>query len=340
MSVEVGMKKVFPKIIILVLIILAGYYIWNSYHKNKNNDYITLYGNVDIRQVNLSFRVSGRIGKMLFEEGDVVKKGQIVAILDQQPFLEDVSMAKGQLESAEANFSKLKSGNRPQEIETARALVKERQAAYNNALTLYQRQSAAVNTGAVSRQDLSNTEALKNETAEQLSSAKEQLNLTTEGFRKEDISGAKAQVDVAKASLDSANTRLNDTKIISPSNGIILTRIQEPGAIVSAGSPVYSLSLTSPVWVRAYVSEEDLGKIYPGMKAQVYTDAQPDKPYSAQIGFISPVAEFTPKSVETTELRSDLVYRLRIIIKNPDQNLRQGMPVTVKLKLAETKDEK
>ena len=112
--------------------------------------------------------------------------------------------------------------------------------------------------------------------------------------------------------------------------------MREPGAIVAAGATVYTLSLIDPVWIRAYVSEPQLGRIAPGMKVQVFTDSAPGKPYNGQIGYISPVAEFTPKTVETADLRSDLVYRLRVVVTNPDRSLRQGMPVTVRLAEAET----
>ena len=119
-------------------------------------------------------------------------------------------------------------------------------------------------------------------------------------------------------------------------DGVIITRAVEPGAIVSSavvnsGTTVYSLALNEPIWIRTYIDEPDLGRIYPGMKALIYTDANPNKPYEGQIGFISPIAEFTPKEVQTRELRTDLVFRLRVIIDKPDKYLRQGMPVTVKL---------
>jgi len=142
----------------------------------------------------------------------------------------------------------------------------------------------------------------------------------------------------AEANLARAETRLHDTKLYSPNFGTILTRVREPGAIVNFGEPIYTLSITSPVWVRAYISEPDLGKIYPGMKAEILTDT-PDLPiYQGHIGFISPVAEFTPKSVETTTLRTDLVYRFRVVVDNPDQYLKQGMPVTVRLNLLQEPD--
>ena len=108
------------------------------------------------------------------------------------------------------------------------------------------------------------------------------------------------------------------------------TRARERGAIVSPGETVFTLTLSSPVWVRTYVNETDLGRVQPDMPAYVTTDSAPKKFYTGHVGFISPTAEFTPKSVETRELRTDLVYRLRIVVDNPDGALRQGMPVTVR----------
>jgi HlyD family secretion protein len=140
-----------------------------------------------------------------------------------------------------------------------------------------------------------------------------------------------ANLKQAEASLGVAETNMRETEIYAPSEGTILTRIREPGSVVNPSDPIYTLSLLSPVWVRAFVTEPDLGRIYPGMKAEVYTDVTGGKVYQGHIGFISPIAEFTPKTVETTQLRTDLVYRLRIIADNPDHFLLQGMPVTVKL---------
>ena len=100
---------------------------------------------------------------------------------------------------------------------------------------------------------------------------------------------------------------------------------------MAPSSVAYVLSLTKPVWIRAYVAEPDLGRVHPGLMVEVVTDTRPDRPYRARVGFVSPVAEFTPKTVQTPELRTDLVYRLRIIVDEPDPALRQGMPVTVRV---------
>jgi len=305
------------------------------WEEKKNHDTLVLYGNVDIRQVDLGFRVSGRIAQMRFEEGDEIKAGDILATLDKAPYEADLAVAKAQLEQAEANYTKYKHGSRPQEIEEAKANIREQQAAFDNAEIILKRQSQQIKVGASSQQAYDDARSQKVKTEALLKSAKEAFSLAEEGFRKEDIDAAHGAMKMATAQLETAQINLKDTEIFSPSDGIIMTRVLEPGAIIAPLSIVYTLSLHKPVWVRAYVSEPHLGRIKPGMEALVITDSHPDKPFKGQIGFISPQAEFTPKTVETTELRTDLVYRLRILVDDPKGNLRQGMPVTVHIKLPE-----
>ncbi|WP_141678127.1 efflux RND transporter periplasmic adaptor subunit, partial [Rhizobium leguminosarum] len=184
--------------------------------------------------------------------------------------------------------------------------------------------------GTISEASLDQATAARAMAAARSDSANEALKLLLEGSRVEDIAAADAQLKAAQATLASARTSLDDTELRAPNDGVILSRVRENGAIVSPADTVFVLSLTEPVWVRSYVAEPDLGRIHPGMKVSVASDTSPDKPYEGTIGFISPVAEFTPKSVETPELRTDLVYRLRIVIDKPGPDLRQGMPVTVR----------
>jgi HlyD family secretion protein len=319
-------------VIVLLIVLYFAMWYWNQ---NNHKKQLVLYGNVDIRQVDLGFRVSGRIEKMLFEEGDEVKVGDIIATLDKAPYEADLATAKAQFSQAKANYAKLLHGSRPQEIEESRANVQERQAIFENANIIFKRQSEQIKVGATSQQAYDDAFAQKNEAEALLTNAKEALSLAEEGFRQEDIDAGRAAMEAAKAQVESAKLNLEDTNIFSPSNGIIMTRVREPGAIIAPLSVVYTLSLYHPIWVRAYVSEIDLGRIKPGMEALVTTDTHPNKPFIGQIGFISPQAEFTPKTVETTELRTDLVYRLRIIVDDPKNELRQGMPVTVKMRIAE-----
>jgi HlyD family secretion protein len=145
----------------------------------------------------------------------------------------------------------------------------------------------------------------------------------------EDIDAARAQLADREAALQVAQRQLTDSDLTAPSQGVVLSRVREVGAIVAAGETVFVLSLTNPVWVRSYVSEMDLGRVKPGMEVSVKIDTPGAPVLKGRIGFISPTAEFTPKTVETQELRTALVYRIRIIVPDAGDILRQGMPVTV-----------
>jgi HlyD family secretion protein len=118
---------------------------------------------------------------------------------------------------------------------------------------------------------------------------------------------------------------------MAPTDAVVRTRLMEPGEMASPQKPVFSLAITNPKWVRAYVSERDLGRVHPGMRAQVAVDSFPERRFEGWVGFISPVAEFTPKPVQTTELRTSLVYEVRVFVKDAADDLRLGMPATVYL---------
>jgi len=175
------------------------------------------------------------------------------------------------------------------------------------------------------------TLATRDEARARLQAANQTLSQLLSGSRREEIAEADANRARAAATAAQSEQRLADAVLRAPADGILLTRAVEPGTILAAGTPVYTLSLLSPVWARIYVSEPDLGRTPPGREVLLYTDGRPDKPYHGRIGFVSPTAEFTPKNVETPELRTALVYRARVIVSDADTGLRQGMPVTVRL---------
>jgi len=328
-------KPIVQRVLIIIcsLILIAILYgLCQLIQARENANKLTLYGNVDIRYVNLGFRVPGRITQMRFEEGDYVKANDVLAVLDKQPYLAVLEEAQANMLQAKANFAKLQHGNRPQEIEQARALVEQQQAAFVNSEINLNRQIKLVPSGASTKENYDNATALRDEAQASLKNAQEGLRLALEGFRQEDIEAGQAAFESAQAALLTAQINLSDTEILAPAAGQLLTRVQEPGAVVAAGTSVYILSLLNPVWVRAYVEEPDLGRIKPGMKALIYTDSR-SEPFKAQIGYISSEAEFTPKNVQTEQLRTSLVYRIRLIADDPKGILRQGMPVTVKIKL-------
>ncbi len=268
------MKKLFFIITGLLLLLFTILYHLTPVKNNSTE----LYGNIDIRQVNIAFRVAGRLQNMNFEEGDKVEKGQLLASLDTEPFINAQNQAKSRVSQAEA--------------------------ALKNATRINKRKQSLCKTKDASQQDCDTAQA------------------------NEDI--AKADLQYAQANLDTATTAYNDAFVKSPADGIILIRIVEPGTMLNAGVPVYTVSLNNKMWVRAYIKETELGKIKLGDKVKIYTDST-DKSYNGHIGFISSTAEFTPKNIETASLRTDLVYRLRIIVDDADDLLKQGMPVTIRL---------
>lgn len=320
-------KRIIPIMLILAVVGAGVWYL--TQRRAVDNGTLRLYGNVDIRQVELGFRVPGRIGQMHFEEGDSISRGALLASLDKQPFLDDLAAKEAAVAQATANLGKLEAGNRPDEIEQARAMVNERKAALEYAQQTFDRQQKLSQQDFASRSSYDQSVSNLNQAKASLRSAELALTLMIDGPRKEDIAAARAALEAAKAQRDITRTSLKDADIFAPADGVILTRAVEPGAIVATGNTVFTLSMRAPVWVRAYIAEPNLGRIHPGMTVRLATDTKPDAPYEGQIGFISPVAEFTPKTVETPQLRSDLVYRFRVVVRNADDALRQGMPVTV-----------
>jgi HlyD family secretion protein len=300
--------------------------IWPSAFGRDQTELVLL-GNVDVRQVNLAFKIGGRISEMALQEGDEVKAGQLVASLEKGDFEDEANLAEARRRAQAAVLAEMTNGTRTEEIAQARALVAQYDAEAQNARLVFSRADTLAESGTSSHEAHENARAAMGVADARLTAAQESLKLAEAGPRSETIDNARALLRANDIEADLAQRKLRDADVVAPSNGFIQTRVQEPGAIVGPGETIYKLTLTAPVWVRTFVPEPDLGRIYPGMPATVSTDS--GGRYEGQIGFISPVAEFTPKTVEARELRTSLVYGLRVIVSAPDVGLRQGMPVTV-----------
>ena len=302
--------------------------------KTVQPDRLILQGNVDVRQVNLGFKVPGRISEMRVEEGDAIIAGAVLATLDKSYFNDDLRLSRGRLAAQTAALARLQNGSRPEEIALARAGVAEREAALTLAQETLARQQLLASQGNAPHQRHDEAIAAAGQASAALDAAKQTLRLAIAGPRTEDIDAAKAQLEIEAAAMAQAERRLADAELIAPGPGVILTRVREAGAIENAGETIFSVTLVKPVWVRTYISETDMGKISPGMGVEVRTDSGGS--FRGHIGFISPVAEFTPKSVETRELRTSLVYRLRVVVDGEPAGLLQGMPVTIIAKPGDT----
>jgi len=317
-------------IFLLLAAAVGGWYAWKILNAEQSGSAPVFHGNVDIREVRLGFRVAGRVAEVLKEEGDGVAPAEIVARLDAQPYENAVDQASAQARQLEARLAELQNGTRPEDIEQARKNLTATEAAHENARLIFERQQQLVSSGAVARQDFDTARASFQTARARRDGAKAALDLLLAGTRAEQITQAEASLEAAHAALSQAQTQLADTVLTAPETGVVLTRVVEPGSIVQAGSTALTVSLLSPVRVRADAPEPQLGLVHPGRKVLVFTDSRPE-PYHGQIGDVSARAEFTPKSVETEELRTALVYRFRVTVQDADQGLRQGMPVTLRL---------
>ncbi len=316
----------------LGIVVLAAAIIgWNQLRDpHEELGHIEVFGNVDVRQVNLGFKVPGRLAEVMVDEGDQVAAGAVVAKLEPVDYENEVKLAEARVARSKAALNVLLAGTRPQQIAQAEALLAEAKASLTVAETTLSRQAYLAERNIASHQAHEEAEARRGVAIARRDAAAKGLELARIGPRSEDIDQARSVLAAEQASLAMVEQRIADTILMAPNEGTILTRIREPGAIIGAGETIYTLTLTSPVWVRAYIEEPDLDLIQAGMGAEVRTDS--GSVYTGQVGFISPVAEFTPKTVETRSLRTSLVYRVRIIVKDPEHRLKQGMPVTVFLR--------
>jgi HlyD family secretion protein len=313
----------------LALLGLVGGAAWWWLNRPAERGPIILTGNVEVRQVNLGFKVAGRIEGLKVDEGDTVAEGQVLAQLEKVYFEDSIAQLTAQRDQAKANLAKMQAGNRPEDIAQADANMKEKEATLANAKIALDRADQLLRGAVGTRKAFDDAQATHREAEARLNSAREALRLMRAGFRSEDVEAARAQLADRDAALQVAQRQLADAELTAPSRGVVLSRVREAGAIVAAGETVFVLSLTDPVWVRSYVSEVDLGRVRPGMEVSVRIDTPGAPLLKGRIGFISTTAEFTPKTVETQELRTALVYRIRIIVSDAGDILRQGMPVTV-----------
>lgn len=328
------MKKILIALL-LIAIAAAGWYWW-SYRNTADSGELTLYGNIDIRQVSLAFDGSGRIAELRAEEGDSVKAGQVIGRLDTSTLELQARQAEAQVDAQKQALLKLRNGSRPEEITQAKAQLASAEASATLAEQSLSRVILLRSTGTSSAQALDQARSEASAARAQVVQLRAALQLAEAGARAEDIGAAEAELAAAEASLALLRHQIDQGQLKAPVDAVVRSRLREPGDMVTSSSAIFALALTEPKWTRVYASEPDLGRIRPGMAVQVFTDSNPNRPIAGTVGYISSVAEFTPKSVQTEELRTSLVYEVRIIVKDEADTLRLGQPVTVRLSTGAT----
>jgi len=303
-------------------------------HGRRGADHLlTLYGNVDIREVQVAFNDSDRIARMFVQEGDFVRPGELLAELDSRRYAANAEQARRNVEAQTQVLTRLLNGSRPEEIVQARSTMEALRATMRDADLTNRRNLELRRTQVIPQQTLDDSESQYKAAIGNYNAARQVWILAVKGPRVEDIENARAALQADEAALAFAERELADTKLYAHSDGVIEDRILEPGDMASPGVPAFTMALTNPLWVRAYVPETYLGRIYLGMRASITTDSFAGKVFQGWIGYISPTAEFTPKNVETPQLRTRLVYQVRVYACNPQNQLRLGMPATVTVAL-------
>jgi HlyD family secretion protein len=316
-------------VVLVVLIAVAAGVWWLKHNHAEAGNELVLHGNVDIRQVELAFNASGRIDRMLVQEGDRVKQGQLLARLDTERLKLSLAEAEAQADAQRAMLAKLRAGSRPEEIREAAAQRDAARVAVEDARQVYRRQKDLVARNFVSQQQADSAKNNLDAAQERLKAAEEVYRLAVLGPRKEDVSAAEAGLAAQDAAAAGLKHDIAEGELHAPDNGVIENRILEPGDMASPQKSVFTVALTDPVWARVYLPEAALGRVPVGARATITTDSHPDRKYAGWVGYVSPVAEFTPKTVETTEIRTSLVYQTRVFVCDGRDELRQGMPVTV-----------
>ncbi|EOQ63737.1 hypothetical protein F935_01366 [Acinetobacter calcoaceticus ANC 3811] len=330
-------KKVIAVVLLIIAVALIGFWAWKYHNKKQSDSFLTLYGNVDIRQVSLAFEQSGRIEKLLVQEGDKVQAGQLLATLNTNALQIQAKQAQAQLKAQQEAIVKQDVGARPEEISQAKEQLASAQAELDKTNKNLQRLQILVSSTdgrAISQQELDYAKSNKDSAEAAVRERQANLELIIKGARQEDREATKAQYEVTKANLDLINYNLTQAELKSPVNAVVRARLQEVGDMTTAQKAVYTLALTDPKWIRVYVNEQDLSSIKMGGTAQVIRDSYPNQPINGKIGYISSVAEFTPKTVQTEEIRTTLVYEIRVYVNDPNDQLKMGQPVTVKVPLA------
>lgn len=290
---------------------------------------LVLSGNFEVEDAQLGFKTAGRVIERTVREGDRVAAGQLVARLDDAEQHAQLALRQAELAAAEAALAELEAGSRPQEIEAAAATLRSAEAERERQRLDFARLQELRDKDVISERDFEAGRAQFKVAEARAAEAAERFKLAQEGPRAETIRQARARVEQARAAVALAATQLDNTRLTSPLTGTVLSHNIEPGEFVSPGTPVVTVADTARLWVRAYLDQPDLGRVRHGQKVVVRTDSFPGRDFEGTVGFISAEAEFTPKTVQTPKERVKLVFRIKVDVANPKDELKPGMPADV-----------
>lgn len=309
---------------LLILMICFGFLYHGCNHGNRN--LIESTGTIEATEVDIRSQTSDKILALNFDEGDWVKKGDIIAVIDHEKLDIELAQAKAKLAETTAQLTLLIKGLRDKEVEKAHEAFLESKVLLKDSEREYKRIQKLYDEGVVDLGSRDKTEAAYQAAQKRYEIARKSYEIAVEGSRKEEIQTGEAIKEAAEAQVKLIERNIEDATITSPLDGVISERYVELGEFVSVGSLIATVIDLKHVWVMAYVSEKNLGKVKLGQKGKVMVDSFPDKEFIGRVTYISPEAEFTPKNIQTKEERVKLVFGVKVEVDNPNQELKPGMP--------------
>jgi HlyD family secretion protein len=292
----------------------------------KGTKELRVSGTIKVTSVELSFKAPGRLAKRLVDEGETVRAGQLVAQLEDRELKDERNVRLADYRAAQAGLADLRAGSRQEEIAQGEAALARMKADADRLARDAVRAEELYRRDVIALKDLEAARAGRDASAAAVREYEQRLRVLRIGPRPDAVQEKRAISDAASAGLALAETRLAQSVLITPLAGLVLAKHAEPGEMLAVGSPVVTVGNMDEVWLRAYIPENELGRVKVGQAAHVTVDTWPGRTFEGRVGFISPEAEFTPKNVQTEKERVKLVYRIKITLANPRMELKPGMP--------------
>jgi HlyD family secretion protein len=327
-------KKGIIVALLLAVVALAVIFLRRGPEEEKSG-VLRISGNVELTEVELSFKVPGRVLSRAVDEGALVKRGEVVATLEDAELKDQVALAQAEAAAAAATLAELEAGSRREEVAQGEALLARAEAEAARVAADYQRQEALFAREVIPKRELEAARAAHDQARASVRERREALQLLRKGARRERIDEARARHAAALARLSTAKERSGYATLSAPISGVVLSKAVEPGEQVAAGTPVVTLGDMGECWLKGYIPETELGRVKLGQRARVSTDSHPGRVFEGKVSFISSEAEFTPKSVQTEKERVKLVYRIKITLANPNMELKPGMPADAEIEVGE-----
>ncbi|MCK9409213.1 MAG: efflux RND transporter periplasmic adaptor subunit [Bacteriovoracaceae bacterium] len=303
---------------ILLLLMLIGC--------GNNGGKIESSGILESVEVNVSSKVSGQVLRLRVQEGSTVVRGDTLAVIDSEVQQLQLLQAQAGIDLAEAQYQLLKNGARSEDLQSAEETVRQTESGYKTAKADFDRIKELYSTHSVSTKQYEDSESRVTITQAQYNSAKQNLQKLQRFARSEDLNAAKARVAQARAQANLIRKQINDSHILAPVSGTVTYKPVEEGELIGTGTIIVRISRLERMELMIYVNEAELGKVKLGAIADVMIDTYPEKKYSATVVYVSPVAEFTPRNVQTKDERTKLVFGIKLEVENAEGDLKSGMP--------------